>query len=40
MHVSFQKRLWLIASTIRPKARSLSATHAAGVGDPADVPLV
>jgi hypothetical protein len=28
------------ASTIRPKAKSLSAMHAAGVGQPGLVPLV
>ena len=40
MQVSFQNLLWLTASTIWPKARSLSATIAAGVGQPALVPLV
>ena len=29
-----------MASTMRPKAKSLSATHAAGVGEPLLVPLV
>ena len=32
MHVSFQNRLWLTASTIWPKARSLSATMRGGGG--------
>ena len=40
MQVSVQNGLWLMASTIWPKARSLSATWAAGVGEPAGVPLV
>ena len=35
MQVSFQNLLWLTASTIWPKARSLSAAIAAGVGQPA-----
>ena len=34
MHVSFQNLLLLTASTIRPRARSLSATIARGVGKP------
>ncbi len=38
--ISFQNGEWLRASTMRPKARSLSATEAAGVGDPSLVPLV
>ena len=40
MHVFVQNLLWLTASTICPNARSLSATCAAGVGEPAFVPLV
>jgi len=38
MQVSFQNLLWLMASTIWPKARSLSAMCAAGVGALALVP--
>ena len=34
------ERLWLTASTIRPSARSLSATAASGVGMPGLVPEV
>ena len=40
MQVFVQNLLWLTASTIWPNARSLSATCAAGVGDPGFVPLV
>ncbi len=38
--ISRQNGEWLRASTMRPKARSLSATVAAGVGEPSLVPLV
>ena len=38
--ISRQNGEWLSASTMRPKARSLSATVAAGVGEPGLVPLV
>src|SRR3954470_21427822 len=40
MHVVGQKRLLLMPSTIRPRARSLSATIARGVGQPGLVPQV
>src|SRR5258708_1800890 len=40
MQVSFQNLLWATASTIFPRARSLSATDAFGVGIPGTVPEV
>ena len=40
MQVSGQNRLRLMASTIWPRARSLSATWASGVGQSGLVPLV